>query len=314
MLTKLAPILVGAALVASCSRTSVPTGPTASAPTTAAPPAPATTAPSSSPVAHRPPAKVLVIVEENHGTSSALSSMPTLAQLAHQYGYATNYLALTHPSLPNYLALAGGSTFGVTDDAGPSTHPIPGQSVFDQALALGRSARTYAESMDGPCQLTSHGDYAVRHNPWTYFSDARSRSGCDRYDLPAGSTASGSLNSDVRAGRLPDIGFLVPNLCHDAHDCSLGTADSWLRDWLSVLRSGPDWTSGRLAIVVTFDENEGGSPNTVLTAVLSPGLQQVVTTAPLSHYSLVRFLDETIGAPELRGAAGAASLAAAFGL
>src|SRR3954447_257834 len=66
--------------------------------------------------------KVLTIVEENHGTASTLRGMPYLASLAPGYGRTTGYRSLTHPSLPNYLAMAGGSTYGVRDDRSPASH------------------------------------------------------------------------------------------------------------------------------------------------------------------------------------------------
>jgi acid phosphatase len=260
------------------------------------------------------PSKVLVIVEENHSASSATQGMPDLAAEARNYGYATDYRAATHPSLPNYLALAGGSTFGVNDDHGPASHQIPGASVFDQAVSAGRSARVYAEGMGSNCQLSSSGDYAVKHNPWAYFSDASARAGCNRYDVPSGSTTSGALVSDIRAGRLPTVGMLVPNLCNDAHDCSLATADTWLKQWLTAIRTGPDWTSGRLAVVVTFDENDGGSPNNVLTVVISKRTSHVVVKTRLTHYSWTRYANDLLGLPPLRGAATATSLKTAFDL
>ena len=83
------------------------------------------------------PTKVLVFVVENHSLDEMRAQMPWTAALADRYGYATAYHALTHPSLPNYLAIAGGSTFGVQDDGDPSSHPISGPSVFGQALASG---------------------------------------------------------------------------------------------------------------------------------------------------------------------------------
>jgi hypothetical protein len=113
--------------------------------------------------------KLLVFVAENHSLSEMQHEMPWTYALAKRFGYATRYHAMTHPSLPNYLAIAGGSTFGVTDDIDPSDHPISGHSVFGAALRAGLSARVYAENMPGPCALTSSGNYLVRHNPWAYF-------------------------------------------------------------------------------------------------------------------------------------------------
>ena len=303
MRSRWVPAVAGGLLLASCSATSAQV---ASAPAPVRAAVPHASAPH--------PSKVLVIVEENHSASAALSGMPNLARQAKKYGYATQYTAAAHPSLPNYLALAGGSTFGVGDDAAPEAHRLSGASVFDQALAAGKTARLYAESMSSRCQQTPSGTYAVKHNPWAYFSDASSRSGCNRYDLPAGTTTSGTLAADIRAGRLPTVGMLVPNLCNDGHDCSLATADAWLQRWLDVIGKGPDWNAGRLAVVVTFDENDGGSPNQVLTVVLSKRVSHVVTRTRLSHPSWTRYADELLGVRPLRAAANATSLRTAFGL
>lgn len=111
--------------------------------------------------------KLLVFVIENHSLDQMRRDMPKTFKLAQQYGYATNYRAIAHPSLPNYLSIAGGSTFGVTDDADPAAHPITGPSVFGQAIRSGRTATIYSEGMRGRCALQSGGQrYAVKHNPW----------------------------------------------------------------------------------------------------------------------------------------------------
>lgn len=260
--------------------------------------------------------KALTIVEENHGEQAALARMPYLASLSATYGHTTDYHALAHPSLPNYLALAGGSTFGVTDDAPPAVHPLSGRSVFGQAIAAGRTAKAYVESMPSPCAQVDSGRYAVRHNPWAYFADEPERRSCQTYDVPAGSLAAGALHDDVLAGTLPTVGWLTPDLCHDGHDCSLSVADAWLRDWLPLIMRGADYRAGRLAVIVTFDEDEGTPENTVLTAVITPGVRQVVSAAPCSHYCWTRYAGHLAGAPPLRLAArvDVASLGAAFGL
>jgi hypothetical protein len=49
--------------------------------------------------------KLLVVVEENHSLSQMHVGMPYTYSLAQRFGYATNYHAITHPSLPNYLAI-----------------------------------------------------------------------------------------------------------------------------------------------------------------------------------------------------------------
>jgi len=281
----------------------VTTGTATAAPTTSAP-TPTASAPAGG------PSKILLIVEENHPTS-ALSGMPYLAGLANTYAKATNYWAVTHPSLPNYLAMAGGSTFGVTDDAGPSSHPIRGTSVFGQALAAGKTAKVYAETAPGNCALSNSGSYAVRHTGWPYFVDERTQ--CGRYDVPMGTPTSGNLTADVAGGRLPNIGWAIPNLCNDAHDCSLSVADNWLRSWLPVVMNGADYKAGRLAIVVTFDEGDSSS-NNIPFVVVSPYVHGVVDATRYTHYSLVRAFDSLIGAAPLRNAATATPFSAALHL
>ena len=254
--------------------------------------------------------KVLVVIEENHSLRQMSSGMPYLFSLAERFGYATDYAAITHPSLPNYLAIVGGSTFGVSDDAGPGSHPISGQSVFGQVQATGLSARLYAESMPRDCDTQAASPYAVKHAPWAYFVDERA--GCQTGMVPSGDPGHGRLASDIATGNLPTVGLLIPDLDHDAHDGSLAQADAWLHAWLGPILNGPDFTHGRLAVVVTADENDGSSGNTVLTVVLAPGVSHQVVTTPLDHYSLTRFLDGVAGTPPLRAAITANSLSAAF--
>lgn len=174
------------------------------------------------------------------------------------------------PSMPNYLALAGGSTFGVTDDAPPAAHRVPVPCVFDLAVGAGRTARTYAEATPASCAQQSQGRYAVKHNPWAYFSDDTSRRACD--------------------------------------------ADAWVSGWVSRVLQGPDWRTGRLAVVVTFDEAEAGGDNTVLTVVVAPGLHGVVADGALTHASWTRWMSDLAGSPAPGDARAARSLGAAFGL
>ena len=258
--------------------------------------------------------KVLTIILENHGAAAVTAGMPELVGLARTYGQASQYRAMTHPSLPNYLALAGGSTSGVTDDGPPTAHAVHGPSVFDLALARGRTARTYAEAMPTNCARQNQGRYAVKHNPWAYFSDDTSRQACAVDDVPLGSATSGALVDDIAGGTLPVVGLVVPDLCNDAHDCPLSTADAWVSGWVSRVLQGPDWRAGRLALLVTFDEAEASSDNTVLTVVVAPGLHGVVAHAALTHESWTRWMSDLAGSPAPGDARGAPSLGAAFGL
>ena len=252
--------------------------------------------------------KLLVFVVENHSLRQMRHGMPYTARMARRYGYAVDYRAIRHPSLPNYLAIASGGTHGVTDDLSPASHRLRGRTVFGQALARGKTAKVYAEGMPSRCSLTSGGDrYAVKHNPWTYF--VQERRACRRHDVPMR-----AFGGDVDGGRLPNAGMVVPNLCHDAHDCSLAGADTWLHRYLRRVRQGPDWQSGHLAVVITADEDDGSQGNKVLTVVMHPSQQSRVVRRRLTHYSLTRLYEDVLGARHLGRASGAPSMSRAFHL
>ena len=251
--------------------------------------------------------KLLVFVVENHSRDQMRAAMPYTAALGKEFAVAMNYQAVTHPSLPNYLAMTGGSTYAVADDAPPSSHTTDQPSVFGQALSLGKTAKVYVEGMPRNCATENSGQYVVKHNPWAYYLSERSA--CARYDVPVG-----ELGKDAANGRLPNAGMVIPDLCNDAHDCDLAVADRWLRTQIEVVMSGPDWRAGHLAIVVTADEDDHQQNNLVLTTVAHPSLHGAVVTAPLTHYSLARLYSEIIAAQPLGEAAAAPSMATAFGL
>jgi phosphatidylinositol-3-phosphatase len=256
--------------------------------------------------------KILVIMEENHSTGQVFpAGMPYLWSLARRFGRATAWSAIGHPSLPNYLAIFAGSAFGYPRDCPPAPGcQYPGPSVFGQAIAAGRTARAYEESMPAPCAAAGRGPYDVHHNPWAYFpSEGR---WCRSGDVPAGTPARGRLAADARAGSLPDVGLVTPDVNHDAHNGTLAAADSWLRSWLPVLMSGPDWRAGRLAIVVVFDE--GTTTQQVPFVLIARGVSGAVDRRPANHYALTRLIDEIAGTRLLRNAARAADIAPSLGL
>ena len=257
-----------------------------------------------------PVTKVLVFIEENHSLNEMAAQMPYTYSLATRYGYATNYHAITHPSLPNYLAIAAGSTFGVADDSPPSSHPLNATTVFGAARAVGRTAKTYAESMPSNCYRGDSGNYAVKHNPWAYFTPAWEKAGCQSFDVPES-----QLATDVAKGTLPTNGLVVPNLCDDAHNCSLATADAWFKSRMTAILAGPDFKSGHLAVVLTADEDDYTQGNTVLTVMIHPSQNHHVIHTYLNHYTLTRFYQDVAHSKPFLGNAGRVEdLGYAFGV
>jgi len=257
---------------------------------------------------------VLWIWFENKAPVVGSSSAPYFTSLSRQCGLATNYHGVTHPSLPNYLAATGGSTFGVTDDNPPSSHPISAASIFSQVKSAGKQWRSYEESMPSNCALTSSGTYAVKHNPAAYYTGIRTD--CASWDVPMGTTSSGAFLNALNGNTLPAFSFITPNLCNDMHDCSVATGDTWLSTWMPKILASSAYAAGRTAVVVTFDEDDSLHGNLVSTIVVAPSVPAGTTNGTLfNHYSLLRTTEEMLGLPTTLGnAATATSMRSAFHL
>ena len=211
-------------------------------------------------------AHVIWIWMENHSYGQIIgsSSAPYINSLARACGLATNYTAVSHPSLPNYIAATSGGTWGVTDDNPPSSHPLAVDSIFQQAS----SARSYEESMPANCDPTSSGGYAVKHNPEAYYTPIRSA--CKANDVPMGTASSGAFSEALTTGKLPAFSFVTPNLCDDMHDCSIQTGDSWLKTWVPKITASATYRAGNTVLFITWDEDDGSNGNQVATIVISP--------------------------------------------
>jgi phosphatidylinositol-3-phosphatase len=243
-----------------------------------------------------------------YGSIIGNASAPYENRLAAQCGLAADYHGVGHPSLPNYLAATGGSTFGVTDDNGPSAHRINGDSIFGQLDRANLGWRSYEESMPKNCDLAASGEYAVKHNPAAYFT--ASRPACNADDVPLAR----GLDRDIAAGALPAFAFVTPNLCDDTHNCAVSTGDAWLAKWIPRILAGPNYRAGNTLVVLTWDEGVG-SGNQIPTIVIGPTVPTAtIARARYDHYALLRTTENLLGLAPLGAAASAPSMQGAFGL
>lgn len=235
---------------------------------------------------------------------------PRLSAYAQVCGLATRYSAVTHPSLPNYLAATSGSTGGVTSDCSPAQCPQNRASIFGQLGSAGKQWRTYAESMPSACTLASQGPYATKHNPAVYFVPVRAR--CRQWDVPMGGTT-GPFAAALSRG-LPAFAFVEPDMCDDGHDCTTAHADTWLGGVLDRVTRSRVYAAGDVAVFVTWDEGIG-SDQRVATVVISPGVRTGTrSTQAFTHYSLLRTTEALLGLPLLAAARTASDMRPAFGL
>jgi hypothetical protein len=284
---------------------STATPPAESAPSNTASAAPAAPPPGPCGLAASPPATydhVVWILMENHSYNEIIgsSAAPYINQLASQCGLATNYFAISHPSLPNYIALTSGSTQGIADDNPPSSHPLNVPSIFSQ-LDPG-NWRSLEESMPTNCDQSDAGEYAVRHNPAAYYTNL---SDCSMLDVPLGAT--------------PDLSakftFVTPNLIDDMHDGTIQQGDTWLSGFVPKVLSSPEYQAGRTILYITWDEDDSTQGNQVATLVIAPSVKPGTQSATLfNHYSLLRTTEEQLGLGLLANAATATSMRSAFGI
>ena len=256
-------------------------------------------------------AHIIIIVLENRefGLVIGNTQMPNFNRWAGEYTLLTQHYALMHPSLPNYIALLGGDTFGI--DRSCSDCFVNAPSLPDQIEASGRTWKGYFEDMPRPCYLGDTHIYVQKHNPFIYFDPIRlDEARCARSVVPL--TA---LEADLGSGSLPDFAFIVPNQCNNAHDCDLPVADAWLGHWVPKLIAALESTANGepYLIILTWDEGQGGhsccglpaeAGGRVATVLLSPLAKNGFRDdTPYTHYSLLKTIEEAWGLPYLGHAA-----------
>jgi phosphatidylinositol-3-phosphatase len=259
---------------------------------------------------------VIWILMENRSYSEIVgsSSAPFINQLIGQCGLATNFSAITHPSLPNYIALTSGDTWGIADDNPPSSHPLSVPSIYSQVKAAGGTWRDYEESAPGNCPKADSGTYSVHHDPAPYYTTISSD--CANWDVPMGTTSSGNFLNDLNANTLPTFAFVTPNQCNNMHDCSITTGDAWLQSWVPKIIASPGYQAGGTALFITWDEDDLSANNHIATLIVSPSTPAGATSGvAFTHYSLLRTTEEMLGLPSYLGnAASATSMRTAFHL
>jgi phosphatidylinositol-3-phosphatase len=244
---------------------------------------------------------VILIVFENHEVGDVLgnSDAPTFNRLASSYATISRYTAVAHPSLPNYLALVSGSTQGVASDCTDCV--VDGRSLADTLAASGKTWKTYAEGLPNTGFTgASSGRYAKKHNPFVYFRRNLTPARLQRI-VPLS-----RFLPDLRSRRLPAFSLVIPDLCHDMHDCDVGTGDTWLGSFVRPLLRGSGLRNS--VVFVVFDEGttDVGGGGRVAAIALGPLVRhRARSAAPTSHYGLLRTLEEGLGLPLLGRSAGA---------
>jgi hypothetical protein len=249
------------------------------------------------------PAHIAVLVMENEEYADIIGNpaAPYINRLARRWALADQMYAIAHPSLPNYLALTGGSTFGIDSDC--TACSVHATSLVTQLQKAGISWRAYMEGLPHPCFHGGHaGRYAKKHNPFMYFTPVASDpSAC------AHVVGLDRLATDEGSGALPRFIWITPDLCHDSHDCDIASGDRFLAGTVPALLAR---LGDHGVLFLTWDEGSsddgccglarGGH---VVTIVAGPGARpgQRMSVAT-DHFSVLQTIEDLLHLPRLRGA------------
>jgi hypothetical protein len=267
----------------------------------------ATTSPNS--VKH--PAHIMLIVLENRESNEIIgaSQAPFFNELAAKYGFAAQSFGRTHPSLPNYLELISGTTFGITSDC--ESCQVTGDNLATQLQSAGIAWGAYFQNMPYRCYLEDsyQGLYAKKHNPFIYFKNLSEQSDmCDNLQ------PYGNLLSQIANSSAPDFIWVTPNLCNDGHDCPNAAIDSFLSSFVpTVMKS--TWFANNAAIIITFDEGasdlgccryaDGGH---IATIVISSEIHKhLISNTPVDTPGILSSIESVYNLPKLNEANNPAS-------
>jgi phosphatidylinositol-3-phosphatase len=202
---------------------------------------------------------VVIVVGENQNYSASYNSsnMPYLTSLANAYGLGVNYYSDTHPSIGNYLNLATGNILTDDDSRTPQNFPVSLNNIALEVQNAGGTWKDYVENLptNATCKGMHPGAYYVRHDPLEYMSTINTER--THYVCFA------QFANDLLRHQLPNLSWMVPNGCDDAHDCSIQTFDNWLRTEVGLLLTTSYFKPGGTGLlIIVFDENaDDGSPD-----------------------------------------------------
>jgi phosphatidylinositol-3-phosphatase len=263
----------------------------------------------------------IMMENQSYGTIIGNPLAPQINTLASQYGLATNYYGVTHPSEPNYMANIAGSYFGVQDDnqfyctpalaSQPATwqcggttvdHTVSAKTIADQLTAAHKTWKGYFQSLpvlvgpvvtlgpnaNGPYTFkypsAANALYASKHNPFVNFTGTQG--------VLANMVPDTQLATDLAAGHLANYSLIVPNQCYDMHGTGgcgttslIALGDSYVGATVKSIMSSKTWKHGNLAIVITWDEDDFSDQGQLGTGCCgaNPGGGHVVTIVIRNH-------------------------------
>jgi hypothetical protein len=295
----------------------------------AAPPAPAPPASNVGQLDH-----VFLVYMENKGYNDIVGSpnAPFTNSLINAYGLADNYYAVTHPSLPNYYAIAGGQVFGKTYNCESVCINDPNNLAVTIDNA-GKTWAAYAQGMTPGQPLVSTGNYSTDQTPWPAFAgigDNQAYAAAHMFpltqmavDLQSDATtpdfvwfaADENSNGEGPVDTLAGAGHFLVSQIDPRHQYNVAALDEFLQQNVPTILNSEVWQTTKSVLIVTFDEDNnnitlgfGNEGNHVVTVVIPSPLAvsaggmkggAFVDTNRYDHYSTLRTVEDALGLPTM---------------
>ncbi len=278
---------------------------------------------------------VFMVYMENKGYNDIVGSTkaPFLNSLINAYGSATQYHGLTHPSLPNYYPVIGGTDFGLTYNC--ATSCIDAETTLVSNIeAAGKTWAGYAQPQSGvspsdpdfPATTTGQLPFyayssiandparAARIKPLEQMAiDLNSPDTAPNY---AWFAANEEFNGEGPVDSIWGILRFALSQLEPGNPYNIPALDQFLSETVPVVLNSEVWKdpTRKSALVVTFDEDNnntslgfGNEGNRVVFVVVpSPGAVAAGmrsgafnATNHYNHYSLLRFIEDSLGLPTL---------------
>ena len=282
---------------------------------------------------------VFLLIDENHAYANIIGNpaAPEINALASDYGLATRYRGVADPSEPNYVAMLGGSTFGISND---DPYFFPGQTVdapnlMSQLEPAGLTWKGYFQGMPYPgyrgycfpakCNGIPDSDtqYVAKHNGLVNFANMQTSAEFAKM------TPYQQLFSDLASGNVPNLSYVVPDECHDMHGAPpwcldsgklggpsdtwlVATGDAFVGSTVNAITSSQVWRSGNDAIVVTFDDGNTINNQVATLVITNHGPRGLADNGSYDHYSLLATLEQSFGVGCLQASCSAEPMAPLF--
>lgn len=282
---------------------------------------------------------VFLIVDENHNYNQIIgnSNAPQINALAGDYGVATRYTSVGDPSLPNYIAMLGGNTFGVSDD---DPYFFPGHTsnqpnLMSQLEGAGKSWKGYYQGMPyagyrgycypAKCNGIPDADtqYVAKHNGVPYFQNMQTSAEFAKQNPLS------QLTTDLNAGTVPNFSYIIPDECNDMHGAPpwcvdsgkagdvddnwlVANGDKFVGNTVTQITSSSMWSTGNNAIVVTFDEGNNANSQIATIVITNHGPRGVTDNTSYNHYNLLASLQAAFGLGCLQNSCTAATMTPLF--